>query len=109
MTETDVHDFWRSKGDVAAVDPADLKAVCGLMRGMKARAGQNTSISDRVYEKVCSQGADVRAVWYRASMLELLQMLPNVAPQEPPVSPLAPWTHNGELDDPCSKSQRHSQ
>jgi len=38
-------------------------------------------------------------VWYRASMLGLLEMLPNVAPQMIPEFPLTPWTHNGELDD----------
>src|ERR1700719_906877 len=95
MTETDVPDFWRSKGDVAAVDPADLKAVCGFMRNMKVRAGQHTAISSSLYESVCSPGADVDAVWYRASMLGLLEMLPQMFPE----SPLTPWTHNGLLDD----------
>ncbi len=93
MTETDVPNFWRSKGDVAAVDPADLKAVCGFMREAQARApaGQQTSIDGRAFGNVCSPGADAMAVWYRASMLGLLQMMQGDL--------LMPWLHNGELDD----------
>jgi hypothetical protein len=97
MKETDVPDFWRSKGDVAAVDPADLRAICAFMRDVKAST--NTAISSSIYENVCSPGADVMAVWYRASMLGLLEMLPQVSPQMFPESPLTPWLHNGELDD----------
>jgi hypothetical protein len=99
MTETHVPDFWKSKGDVPAVDPADLKAVCGRMRDMKARASQNTAISSSAYQGVCSPGADTMAVWYRASMLGLLEMLPQVSPQMFPESPLTPWLHDGEIDD----------
>jgi hypothetical protein len=86
--------------DVSAVDPADLKAVCAFMRNVETRttASQNTAIDSRAYENVCGPGADVQAVWYRASMLGLLQMLPKVSPMFPE-SPLTPWTHNGELDD----------
>jgi hypothetical protein len=97
MTETDVPDFWRSKDDIAAVDPADLKAVWALMRDVKA--GQSVGIDSRAYENACSPGADVDAVWYRASMLGLLQMLPQISPQMFPESRLTPWTHDGEFDD----------
>jgi hypothetical protein len=93
MTETDVPDSWRSKGDVAAVDPANLKTVCAVMHDMKARATarQNTAIDSRAYENVCNPDADVEAVWYRASMLGLLQKMQRDL--------LTPWLHNGELDD----------
>lgn len=93
VDKTDVLDFWRSKGDVTAVKPGDLKAVCALMRDVRAHhtAGQSVGIDSRAYENACSPGADVDAVWYRASMLGLLQMLPE--------SPLTPWMHDGELDD----------
>jgi hypothetical protein len=97
VDETDVPNFWRSKGDVATVKPGDLKAVCALMRDVKA--GQSVGIDSRAYENACSPGADVDAVWYRASMLGLLQMLPQMSPQMFPESPLTPWTHDGELDD----------
>ena len=63
------------KGDVAAVDPADLKAVRALTRGVQAAAAMDIEL----YRRACGPGADVEAVWYRASMLGLLDMLPNVA------------------------------
>lgn len=92
MKETDVPDFWRSKGDVAAVAPADLRAVSAMVRDIQTTmAGQHSSIDIRAFQSACSPGADVMAVWYRASMLGLLQMIPG--------GPLTPWTHDGELDD----------
>jgi hypothetical protein len=77
----------------AAVNPADLKNVWTMMRDAQARAmaGQLPSIDSRAYENVCSTDADVVAVWYRVSMLELLQMVP--------AKPLTPWSHDGEFDD----------
>lgn len=87
-------DLWGSQeGDsVAAVNPVDLRNVWGMLRDSQARAGgQQGSIDSTAFERVCSPGADVMAVWYRASMLGVLQMWPE--------SPLTPWTHNGELDD----------
>jgi hypothetical protein len=99
MTETDVPDFWRSKGDVPAVDPADLKAVRAFSREVQVATGSQAAAVDiELYRRACSPGADVEAVWYRASMLGLLETLPNVAPQIPEF-PLTPWMHNGELDD----------
>jgi hypothetical protein len=64
-----------------------------LIRDLQARnpGGQGSIIDDRMYKEVCSSGADVQAVWYRTSILGLLQILPD--------SPLTPWTHDGELDD----------
>jgi hypothetical protein len=44
-----------------------------------------------VYKSACSPGADVVSVWCRASTLWMLtQMMPDL---------LAPWTHDGQLDD----------
>jgi len=90
---SDVPDLWSAPGDeVAAVNPDDLRNVWAMMRGVQARAGgQQCAIDGRMYENVCSPGADVMAVWYRASMLGLLQRWPE--------SPLTAWTHDGELDD----------
>ncbi len=88
------------KGDVAAVAPADLKAVRAFSRGVQAATGgQAGMIELGLYRRVCSPGADIDAVWYRASMLGLLEMLPQVSPQMFPESPLTSWTHDGELDD----------
>jgi hypothetical protein len=63
------------------------------MRDLQARAlgGQIGSLSSRLYESACSPGANVVAVWYRASILGVLQTLPE--------NPLKPWSHEGELDD----------
>jgi hypothetical protein len=91
---TEVSNFWSTPGDeVAAVNPDDLRKVWRLFRDVQAHtpAGQCGSIDGRMYKNVCSPGANVVAVWYRASMLGMLQMLPE--------SPLTPWTHDGELDD----------
>jgi len=86
-------DLWAGsqEGDsVAAVNPADLRNVWRLFREAQARnPGQCTSVDNGVYESVCSPGADVLAVWFRASMLELMTQ-PDM---------LAQWAHNGELDD----------
>ena len=100
MTEEGTADFWRSKGDVAAVDPGDLKAVRAFSREVQAATGgQGSMVESGLYRRVCSPGADIEAVWYRASMLGLLEMLPQMSPQMFPESPLTPWMHDGELDD----------
>jgi hypothetical protein len=86
-------DLWESQeGAVPAVSPDDLRSVWKLTRDAQARnPGECTSIGNTVYQRVCSPGADAVAVWYRASMLGMLQIIPE--------SPLAQWTHDGELDD----------
>ena len=89
-----LHDFFCARGnDVAAVNPDDLRNVWTMMRDLEARAtaGQSGSVSSGLYESACSPGANVMAVWYRASILGVLQMLPG--------SPLTPWSHEGQLDD----------
>jgi hypothetical protein len=93
-TEGAAPDLWSASGDdVAAANPDDLRKVWRLIRDLQARnpGGQGSIIDDRMYKEVCSSGADVQAVWYRTSILGLLQILPD--------SPLTPWTHDGELDD----------
>ena len=90
---TNASDFWILKGEVAAVDVVDIRAVYTLMQDLKARnsEGRNVGISSTAYESICSPGADVHAVWYRTAMVGVLQMIPE--------SPLAAWTHDGKLDD----------
>jgi hypothetical protein len=89
-----LHDFFGARGsDVTAVNPDDLRNVWKMMRDLHARdlEGQSGSISGGLYEGACSPGANVVAVWYRASILGVLQMLPG--------NPLTPWSREGELDD----------
>ena len=87
-------DMWAGsqEGPVATVSPDDLRSVWKLFRDAQTQhPGECVSFSSGVYERVCSPGADVHAVWFRASMVGMLQM---VSPEL-----LTQWTHNGELDD----------
>jgi len=64
-------DFFGSRAsDVAAVNPDDLRKVWTMMRDLQARAlaGQSESTSSGLYQSACSPGANVVAVWYRASI-----------------------------------------
>jgi hypothetical protein len=87
-----VPDVWGESGDaVAEVDPDDLRSVWKMTREVQAyNQGQSVALSAAMYQSMCSPGADVMAVWYRASILGMLQMLPE--------GPLKPWTNNGVLD-----------
>jgi hypothetical protein len=71
-------------GPIPPVDPADLKSVWVMMEGYKKdfeklmpdRAPNETfSVRIDCYRQACSPGADVGAVWYRLSMLEMLKHL----------------------------------
>lgn len=53
--------------------------------------GQCGAIGNSVYQSVCSPGADVVSVWYRASMLWVLRHVISDV--------VASWTHDGQLDD----------
>ncbi len=88
-----VPDLWNASGDeVPAVNPDDIRKVWKMMRDVQARnAGQSSAVGSTIYKNVCGPGEGVVAVWYRASMLGMLQMLPG--------KPLTPWTHDGELAD----------
>jgi hypothetical protein len=89
-----LHDFFGARGnDVTTVNSIDLRNVWKMIRDSRARtpAVQSGSFSSGLFENACSPGANVVAVWYRASILEVLQMLPE--------NPLMPWSREGELDD----------
>jgi hypothetical protein len=69
--------WFSSPGPVPVVDPADLKKVWDIFaksEAQKAHSGVSGAVGiDRIlFEAACRPGADVTAVWYRASMLELL-------------------------------------
>ena len=56
-----------------AVDPSDLQRVFSMMRVVHGQSrGQYRLIDIKEYEKACGPGADVKAVWYRASVLLML-------------------------------------
>jgi hypothetical protein len=69
-------DFWKdSSSDVAVVDPADLTVVWELMQDVQRRnEGQSASVGIAAYKNLCSPGANVEAVWFRAAMLGMLNM-----------------------------------
>jgi hypothetical protein len=91
----DSFSWFSGQGPVAVVDPADLRSVWDLQHDLKRNApnrvpNQTTAISIGLYQRACSPGAEVEAVWYRVSMLHLLVG---------PIGLLTPWLHDGELLD----------
>jgi len=69
------------------VDPADLQNVWAMLCLFQGQAGGQSGSDDiRLYERVCGPDADVHAVWFRASTLQLFAGM------------LEPWTVNGEVD-----------
>src|SRR5580692_12191266 len=74
-------------GLVPPVDPSDLKDV--WKRGQELRALHGSEPAVTSYDlrgdcSNCSPGADVTAVWYRASMLSLLAESVGLLPPEMP-------------------------
>lgn len=69
--------FDDDSGDVATVAPADLSAIWKFTREQNQNmlAGQRVRIGLGTYERLCSPGAKVKAVWYRASMIGMLDMM----------------------------------
>ncbi|HEY6304644.1 MAG TPA: hypothetical protein VIX14_16420 [Terriglobales bacterium] len=93
--------FWPGANpdeDVPKVDVPDLKAVRGLYKAVEGmNPGQQgcVGIDIEIVRAACSAGADVGAVSYRYSMLQLLTMFPGDL--------LAPWSDNGEFHDAVFK------
>jgi hypothetical protein len=62
-----------------------------MQRDAQAKApNQQMALSIQLYERACSAGADIQAVWHRAAMLQLLAG---------PIGLLSRWLRDGELDD----------
>jgi hypothetical protein len=65
-----------------------------MQRELQARTpGQSTAISVELYKRACSPGANVGAVWFRASLVGLLERL----------GMLAPWMQEGVISDAVFK------
>jgi hypothetical protein len=71
-------------GLIAAVEPSDLKSVFKMQQAMEPAEPSITAISSEPYERVCSPGADVFAVWYRANILLSLDRAVNLFTRELP-------------------------
>jgi hypothetical protein len=86
-------DPWIGSGDgdeVAGVTPEDLKKVVEMgLHFQERHAVESGGIDKRMFQNA-APNADTMAVWFRASILQVLQRIPE--------SPLAPWTHDGKLD-----------
>ena len=83
---------------VAAVAPADLKNVWAMQDDAQARSpGQQVAIGTDLWKSACGAGADVRAVFFRVSMLRMLQMLSGSG------GLISPWLHDGKPDDAVFK------
>lgn len=75
---------------VPEVDPDDLKNFLREIRGLEA-TGQNYAIGFEHMKAICRPGANAYAVWYRSSMIWML----NKYAQEQ----LAPWVRDEEVSD----------
>lgn len=75
---------------VPTVDPNDLAKLWKHMWEVRSQYGEHVAIDIRMLEKDCSPGANVNAVWFRASTLALMAM--------PQLGFLDPWMHDGEPD-----------
>ena len=63
-----------NNGEIVPVEPSDLKKVWKMAEEIRERSDPkvHSAIDVRTYAEVCSPGANVMAVWYRASMLGVL-------------------------------------
>lgn len=89
-----VPDLWMGsqEGDVPKVSVDDLRNVWKLFSDVQARhPGEQMILGNDVYNSVCGPGADITAVWFRASMLWMLkEMLPEQ---------VASWMRDGRFED----------
>jgi hypothetical protein len=81
-------------GLVPTVDPADLKSVWAMQEDVIAtHPGQQMSIGNSLYERACTPGANVLAVFFRVSMLRMLKMMTESE------GLISPWLHDGKPED----------
>ena len=83
---------------VAAGPPADLKKLSAMYDDVQARFPGQHSISGDLLKSACSPGADVRAVFFRVSMLRMLEMLSASG------GLISCWLHDGKPDDAVFKA-----
>jgi hypothetical protein len=83
-------DGWFAGGVVPEVDPVDLESILQMCGGIQPAPGnREKATGEDLMAQVCRPGADVRAVGYRAAMLQLMGG---------PLDMLSPWLHDGILD-----------
>lgn len=82
------------EGPIPPVDPVDLQSIWKMQRDVQACSpGKNIGISVELYKRACSPEANIGAVWFRASLVGMLEML----------GMLKPWIHEGVVADAVFK------
>ena len=77
---------------VPEVDPDDLKVFWHMARDVQARrTGQHVAIGLEAIKTVCKPGANAHAVWYRSSMISVLNQFAQ--------DQLSSWVKGGEMSD----------
>jgi hypothetical protein len=77
---------------VPVVDPADIKTVYSVNREFQAqRPGEQFAVGMELFQRMCLPGANIEAVWKRATMIHLLDM---ISPEL-----LSEWRNDGHLDE----------
>lgn len=87
------HQLGEGWGDsVPVVTPSDLRNVSQMLRNVTDQfPDEPGSISAETFVRLCGAGADVEAVWLRASMLEMLfRIMPEM---------LSTHMQDGQLED----------
>ena len=75
--------------DVPTIDVADLKSLWSIYRDMETRNVGGIGI--RIIRDACSAGADIGAILYRSSMIDVLEICPGDL--------LARWKRSGEFNE----------
>src|SRR3954468_11786424 len=77
---------------VPGVDPKDLKSFWHMTRDFQARrTGQHVALGFEAMKAVCKPGANAQAVWYRSSMICVLNQFAQ--------DQLSSWVKDGEMSD----------
>jgi hypothetical protein len=74
MSEIDVF-FGKAGEPVAVVDVSDIKVMWAYLHELEARHPGGVAVEVGIWKRLCSPGADVRAVSYRCQMLGLLEIM----------------------------------
>jgi hypothetical protein len=75
MSEIDAL-FGKAGEPVPAVHVADMKVMWAYLQELNARhPGGGVGVEVGIWQRICSPGADIRAVSYRCQMLSLLEIL----------------------------------
>jgi hypothetical protein len=85
-------------GLIPIVDPADLKNVWAMQEDvLVTHPGQQVGIASFLYERACTPGANVQAVFFRVSMLRVLKMMSESE------GLISSWLYDGKPEDAVFK------